>query len=58
MESLKDVLQRDFDIRLDGWKLTAATDISPDGLNIVGCGVNPAGQEEGWLVRMSLTGND
>jgi hypothetical protein len=33
---------------LSGWILTSATGISADGLTIVGVGVNPAGQNEGW----------
>jgi len=38
---------------LAGWTLTEATGLSRDGLTIVGQGINAAGQEEGWVVRLS-----
>ena len=34
---------------LAGWALTEATAISDDGLVIVGGGINPSGQYEGWF---------
>jgi len=45
---LQDVLQG-FGLDLTGWTLSRATDISADGLVIVGTGVNPAGNDEGWI---------
>lgn len=49
MRSLRDVLTADFGVNLDGWVLQEATGISDDGLTIVGNGLNPAGQWEGWV---------
>ena len=34
---------------LEGWRLSAATSISPDGRYIAGYGLNPAGQTEAWI---------
>jgi len=36
---------------LQGWRLLVATDVSADGSVIVGQGVNPAGQEQAFIVR-------
>ena len=33
---------------MTGWQLTRAKDVSADGTVIVGYGVNPAGDYEGW----------
>ncbi len=38
---------------LAGWTLTAATAITPDGNTIVGNGIDPQGQQEGWIVSLS-----
>jgi len=38
----------------EGWQLTAATSVSDDGQHIVGTGINPSGDPEGWLVRLPL----
>lgn len=35
-------------VSLDGWSLTIARGTSPDGSVIVGEGINPLGQPEGW----------
>ncbi|MCB9858909.1 MAG: PEP-CTERM sorting domain-containing protein [Phycisphaeraceae bacterium] len=37
---------------LDGWTLTAANGISDDGLTIAGMGINPLGQNEGWVAHI------
>src|SRR5205814_2307786 len=37
---------------LDGWVLTEATAISPDGSFIVGNGTDPQGLEEAWLAEI------
>ncbi|MEN8181908.1 MAG: hypothetical protein ABFS46_05170, partial [Myxococcota bacterium] len=50
LRDLQTVLETEYDIRLPGWVLTAAVDISPDGLTIVGNGVNPDGNREAWRV--------
>ena len=38
---------------LTGWTLTAATAITPDGNTIVGNGIDPQGNTEGWIVSSS-----
>lgn len=48
MRDLKGVLESDHGLDLTGWTLTAAYGISHDGAVIVGAGVNPAGDREGW----------
>lgn len=54
MRKLQDVLTDEFGLgdQLTGWVLRGATDVSPDGLHIVGVGSNPAGTEEAWLVDL------
>ena len=37
---------------LDGWTLETATDISSDGLTIVGFGTNPDGNTEAWIATI------
>ena len=52
MRSLSDVLTNNFGEDLTGWELTEATDISADGTVIVGYGINPSGQPEGWMATI------
>lgn len=54
IEDLQDVLADRFalEAELDGWSLAAPADISPNGQFIVGTGLNPDGNIEGWLVRL------
>ena len=42
-------LATDLGVDLTGWQLTSATGISADGNVIVGNGINPAGDIEGWV---------
>ncbi len=35
-----------------GWQLDEAKAISSDGLTIVGNGINPNGEEQGWILRL------
>jgi hypothetical protein len=49
MRNLRNVLEDDFGLDLSGWTLTEATGISADGRTIVGYGVNPSGDQEGWI---------
>ena len=47
--NLHDVLEIEFGVDLTGWRLERASDISSDGTVIVGTGINPFGQTEGWI---------
>ena len=49
MRNLREVLEQDFGLNLDGWMLNAARGISADGNTIVGYGVNPQGFQESWI---------
>lgn len=49
IRSLKELLEIDFGLDLDGWELISANDISADGTVIVGSGINPLGRPEGWV---------
>ncbi len=53
--SLQGVLTTSYGLgsALDGWTLTEATAITPDGNTIVGVGTNPQGQQESWIVHLS-----
>jgi probable HAF family extracellular repeat protein len=55
MRRLADVLVDDYGLDLTGWRLGWALGISDDGRTIVGYGTNPAGQTEGWSVRLSAS---
>ncbi len=52
MITVQSLIQNDLNLDITGWTLISATDISDDGLTIVGNGVNPAGQNEGWVLRV------
>lgn len=53
MRNLRDLLQATGVSGLDNWSLTTALDISPDGKWVVGRGINPAGETEGYLANIS-----
>jgi probable HAF family extracellular repeat protein len=53
MRDLQDLLTQDYGLDLTGWSLRAAQGISDDGLIIVGAGLNPDGQFEGWVVNLA-----
>jgi probable HAF family extracellular repeat protein/parallel beta-helix repeat protein/predicted outer membrane repeat protein len=52
MRSIRDLLEDDYGLNLNGWYLSVATAISPDGLTIVGYGTNPQGNVEGWIAKL------
>lgn len=51
MRSVRDVLVNDYGVDLAGWTLLAAT-LSADGQTLTGRGLNPSGQEEGWVADL------
>lgn len=53
VRNLKQVLEIDFGLDLTGWQLISAEDISDDGLTIAGNGIDPSGQEEGWVAHLT-----
>jgi uncharacterized membrane protein len=51
MQSLENILTAN-GVYLDGWSLDYITNISADGHTITGCGLNPSGLTEGWIVTI------
>jgi probable HAF family extracellular repeat protein len=49
IRDLQDLLEQDLGLDLTGWTLEEATGISGDGRTIVGNGINPSGDPEGWM---------
>jgi probable HAF family extracellular repeat protein len=52
MRRLQDVLVNELGLDLTGWDLLGATDVSADGLTVVGYGTNPSGRTEAWMARL------
>ena len=52
LRDLKVVLETEYGQNLTGWQLTTATDISDDGRTIIGNGINPQGNQEGWIAHL------
>jgi len=53
VQDLQQVLTADgLGSSLAGWTLTKATAITPDGYTIVGDGIDPQGQDEGWIANL------
>lgn len=52
--SLRNVLSQDHGLTaaLAGWSLTQVTLLSPDGLTVVGKGINPLGKSEAWIAYL------
>jgi len=52
MRNLREVLTSICGLDLNGWTLTTATDVSADGLTVVGTGINPDGNSEAWIATI------
>jgi probable HAF family extracellular repeat protein len=52
MQNLKDLLINNCGLDLTGWRLTDAYGISPNGLTIVGTGINPDGYQEAYMATI------
>ncbi len=52
IRSLGTAVQSEFGVNLNGWQLTSAYAISPDGLAIVGTAVHPTGSSGVYLVTL------
>jgi uncharacterized membrane protein len=57
VQELQKVLTADgLGSELAGWTLTQASAVTPDGNTIVGKGVDPQGQDEGWIATLTPIG--
>ena len=52
IQSLRFLFEDFYDLDLTGWILEGATGISNDGTTIVGWGINPSGDREGWIATI------
>lgn len=50
--SIKEMLENDYGLNLTGWRLQAAHGISNDGFTIVGYGISPGGNTQGWIATL------
>lgn len=53
---LQDVLVSEFGLDLQGWTLNVVNDITPDGLTMVGSGLNPMGELQAFRVVIPAPG--
>ena len=58
--SIQDILVKDYGLtsELAGWKLTNATGVSADGSVIIGTGIDPEGNPEGWWAYIPFVSLD
>jgi hypothetical protein len=54
LRDLKVELETEHGLHLDGWNLIAANGISAEGTVIAGTGINPEGNVEAWMVRLTV----
>jgi uncharacterized membrane protein len=52
MRNLEAVLTNDYGLNLAGWRISAVYDLSADNLTLVGNGVNPNGNFEGFVIAL------
>ena len=52
VRDLAEMLENDFDVDLNGWRLDRAWAVNADGTVIVGYGENPSGNREAWMVTL------
>jgi len=52
MRNLKQVLSNEYGLDLTDWQLTEAYGVSANGGIIVGSGINPLGDAEGWIATL------
>lgn len=52
MRSLKGVLESEFGLDVTGWTLLKAMAVSDDGRTIVGMGIDPQGNNQGWVAYL------
>jgi uncharacterized membrane protein len=50
MRDLEAVLTGEFGLDLMGWRLSSVNDISADNRTLVGAGINPSGNPEGFVI--------
>lgn len=55
MRSFRSVMETDYGLQtiLGGWTGLEPTNISRDGLTLVGFGLDPSGNQQGWRIRLS-----
>ena len=53
LRDLQTVLETEYGMDLTDWQLLSAADISDDGRTIIGTGINPQGNQEGWIVHLN-----
>lgn len=52
MRLIEAAVETDYGIDLGGWQLSGPLDFSTDGRTLVGVGVNPAGELQGWILEL------
>src|SRR5262249_20302063 len=58
MQSVLTLLQAAGVVTMAGWRLGSANGVSADGTVIVGDGIDPLGQIQGWIARLPEESNE